>query len=870
MKNNKLYRIIVSLMLGIVIAFSAAACSTNPDSSDSDVQSIDILATLVLDINDTQKLDATLLPFGTQAKISWRSSNPEVASVSEDGVVSANSVGAALVRAYAGGKFADCSVTVIDPSLRAVNVISVKFNTGVISKLEVGETATLTPTILPENASDKSLTWDSTKKDVATVTQSGVITAIAPGTTNITATAHNGKKATCRVTVPGATEESTLYVKQVSALSDRDDFIMGMDASAVPSLEDAGVVYRDFDGEIKDVYQILKDNGITDIRIRIWNDPYQAGHSGEIEYSYGGGNCDINNAVAIAERCEAVGLGVIIDFHYSDFWADPGKQKAPKAWANKSVDERKTAIYEFTKESLQQIKDTEVKITMVQIGNETTRSICEADYGSAPATYCAYINSGARAVREVTGAVADGGAKVAIHLTNPDSRDFAGYAKTFKENKVDYDVFGTSYYPFWHGTLDNLAAKLKQAHDVDGKEVMILETSYAFTEEDFDGTGNTLLPVKTKPFTVQGQANAVMDVIETVANLGDYGLGICYWEGTWVAPADNREKTIEICNEFGCGWASAKSGPSEIGGDGYQANDVKQAGGVVIDNQAFFRSTDGKVLESIKVFKYAKTGLDAPTVADYIYSEELFYTVNVGTIVLPDKVTVILNDGSILPVDALWDVDTAEVANYINTVFDYVVKGTTPYGGEAICKIYVQNKNLLVDGSFEDSAGHSATDNLIDVPDPWKYDKLAPGSVLQLYVSTDSENAKMGDKSLHFWDSAALEFRVYQEVDLASAVAEYNYGIYSFSIDFQGGDCGEHEIYSYALITYKDGTEALTVKGSVVQATGWQEWSRSAVDEIIIDENVASVKVGVYLKAEGNGWGNFDNAQFFFKSAFSD
>ena len=870
MKTNKFYRTAVSLMLGIVMLFSAAACTVTPEpSGDENVESVDIMASLVIDIGDTYTLQATLMPFGVEAKVSWLSSDPSVATVNNDGLVTGVAAGVTIVRASAGGKFANCTVTVNDPNNRNVPVTSVKFNTNVVRDLEVGgDTVKLTATILPENATDKTLVWASSDPSVATVNNAGEITAVAPGTTNVTATAHNGLKATCRVTVAGEAQAvSTLNVKKIDELEDRDDFIMGMDASAVPSLEAAGVVYKDYDGTVKDVFQILKDNGITDIRIRIWNNPYQAAHYGDVAYSYGGGNCDVENAVAIAERCEEIGLGVIIDFHYSDFWADPGKQKAPKDWASKSTAERETAIYEFTKSCLEDIKETGVKITMVQVGNETTRSICEANFDSARSTYCAYINAGSRAVREVTGTVANGGAKVAIHLTNPESRDYAGYAQAFIDYNVDYDVFGSSYYPFWHGTLANLANKLKQVHDVSGKEVMVLETSYAFTDEDFDGTGNTQLPVKTQPFTVQGQSNAILDVIETIAKLGDYGLGICYWEGTWIAPADNRAETIELCNRYGCGWASAKAGPSSIGGDGYQASDVTTAGGVVIDNQAFFSSIDGKAIESLKVFKYAKLGLEAPPVADYLYTQELFYTVNEGTITLPAKVTIVLNDGSIMSVDALWDVDNDEVAGYINVVNDYVIKGTTPYGGEAICKIYVQNKNLLVDGSFENTAGYGSVDNKIDVPDPWKYELIASKHVLQLYVSTDEANAKMGTKSMHFWDDAAIELRLYQEVDLASAVAEYGLGVYGFSVDFAGGDCGDtQEIYSYALITYKNGKEALTVKGTSVTADGWQQWSRSAIDEIVITEDVASVKVGVYLKAEAGGWGNFDNAQFFFKS----
>ena len=860
---KKFSKIALCFLLVVAFAFSATACN-----KDSGIEGIDMISSVSIDVNDEYTLQATLLPFGAEGTISWKSSDTSVATVSDSGVVKGIAAGTASIKASAGGVSATCSVTVIDPSQATINVSSITLSPGVLT-FEEGDTQpkTISATIRPANATYQTLTWKSGDPTIATV-NNGVVTPVAPGQTLITATAHNNISKACLVTVKGDGSEQAkkeLYVRKVDSLENRTNFIMGMDASAVPSLEDAGVVYKNFDGQVEDVYQILKDNGITDIRIRIWNYPYQDGHYGDVEYSYGGGNCDVENAIAIAKRCKAAGLGVIIDFHYSDFWADPGKQYVPKAWKNLSVADRKTAIHDFTSECLTKIKqESDVKITMVQIGNETTRSICGASWDSAPTTYCEFINAGAQAVREVTGTVANGGAKVAIHLTNPESRDYPGYATTFKNNNVDYDVFGSSYYPFWHGTLDNLSKKLAQVHTISGKEVMVLETSYAFTEEDFDGNGNTRLNTQTYPFTVQGQANQILDVIETIADLGDYGLGVCYWEGTWVAPANNSTESLDLCNRFGCGWASAKAGPSTIGGDGYQSNDVTAAGGVVIDNQAFFM-TDGTPLESLKLFGLAKVGQIVAPAADYLYLAEQYYTVDEGEIVLPELVKIVLNDGSEMEIDAMWEKENSEIQAWIHTVDTYVVKGTTMYGGEAMCIVYVQNKNLLVDGGFENSAAQSG-DNKIIVPAPWKQ-RHEGGNVLQLYVS--NENKEMGEKSFHFWDDAELNFDLYQEIDsaaIAAAVAEYSYGTFSFSIDFMGDKCGDtQDIYAYAKVTYKDGTTK-TIKGSDVKAVGWKIWNRTSVD-FVIDETVAKIEVGIHVSAEANGWGNMDNAQFFYKSS---
>lgn len=129
---------------------------------------------------------------------------------------------------------------------------------------------------------------------------------------------------------PAVTSEG-LYVSKVENMP--DDFILGMDASAVLSLEKGGVKYYDFEGSEADVFQVLSDNGLNYIRLRVWNDPYDSRGNG-----YGGGNCDIDAAVEMGKRATAAGMKVLIDFHYSDFWADPNKQMVPKAWKGMDIE----------------------------------------------------------------------------------------------------------------------------------------------------------------------------------------------------------------------------------------------------------------------------------------------------------------------------------------------------------------------------------------------------------------------------------------------------------------------------------------------------------------------------------------------------
>ena len=158
-------------------------------------------------------------------------------------------------------------------------------------------------------------------------------------------------------------ESDSLYVRKVENIG--DDFIMGMDASSVISQEASGVKYYDYNGEEEDVFKVLSDSGINYIRVRIWNDPFDSeGHG------YGGGNCDINTAIAIGKRATKYKMKLLVNFHYSDFWADPAKQKAPKAWANMEYQDKCTALYEYTKECLQKLKDENIAVGMIQVGNE--------------------------------------------------------------------------------------------------------------------------------------------------------------------------------------------------------------------------------------------------------------------------------------------------------------------------------------------------------------------------------------------------------------------------------------------------------------------------------------------------------------------
>ena len=168
--------------------------------------------------------------------------------------------------------------------------------------------------------------------------------------------------------LPDGSEKSEIYVEPIADLP--DDFIRGMDASAVLSLENSGVTYYNYEGKEQDVFETLAQSGVNYIRLRVWNDPYDADGNG-----YGGGNNDVATAVALGKRATAYGMKVCVDFHYSDFWADPKRQHAPKAWEGMSASEKSEALYDFTKESLAELLDAGVDVGMVQVGNEINNSM---------------------------------------------------------------------------------------------------------------------------------------------------------------------------------------------------------------------------------------------------------------------------------------------------------------------------------------------------------------------------------------------------------------------------------------------------------------------------------------------------------------
>ncbi len=618
----------------------------------------------------------------------------------------------------------------------------------------------------------------------------------------------------------------SLYVKKVKNLS--DDFIMGMDASAVPSLEKSGVKYYNFEGKEADVYETLSLAGINYIRVRVWNDPFDKDGKG-----YGGGNCDINNAIEIGKRATAAHMKLIVNFHYSDFWADPSKQMVPKAWKSMDINAKSEALYQFTKDSLQKLRNEGVDIGMVQIGNETNGSMCGEKIWFNIASLMA---SGAKACREVVP-----NALIAVHFANPEKiTNYQDYAKKLAYYELDYDVFGSSYYPYWHGTLDNLNSLLSEIATTYNKKVMVLETSYAFTLQDTDFYGNTIGDgggvVQNYPYTIQGQANSVRDVVETVSKTTN-GIGIVYWEGTWISVGTNSyEENAAKWEKYGSGWAASYA-------KDYDPNDAgRYYGGCAVDNQAFFDAT-GHPLESLKVFGLCKVGNVIDIKPDAIETVTIKVDLAVKP-VLPTKVNAVMNDDSKQQVDVTWNVTDEELLDMQkHGPKVYTVKGVAG-GMEATCYVNMIEFNYLVNDSFEEDA------NKTRVPKGWKV--IETGKADELWVedkSTDSPEGA-GTKHYHFWSANTNTVNFNLEQDVKNLPD----GKYKFSMSIMGGDAGNTDVYIYFKV---NGELVATAPLSI---TSYNDWHTAWIKGIDIVSN-DTVTVGIHVECEGAGngaWGKID------------
>ena len=314
-------------------------------------------------------------------------------------------------------------------------------------------------------------------------------------------------------------------------------FVRGADLSMLQHLQDHGVEYRE-GGEVRDPLALFRAHGVDTVRLRLFVSP--DGKEGQVN--------TLPYTLKLARRVKRAHLRLLLDFHYSDGWADPTHQTIPAGWKGLSRPQLASRVFSYTRDVMAAFKQEGCLPDMVQVGNEVTNGmmwpaagpLSEASGWNGVSSRMAFPSRGAAAqtawdaladllkagVRGVRAADPDGRVKVMIHIDKGGNRNVSRlFFGALARRDVRFDVIGLSYYPFWHGTLpelkDNIAFLFKTYH----KDVMVAETGY-----DWNGGEQGTLPF---PPTPAGQEAFLRALLQTVASTPG-GRGVFYWAPEWV------------------------------------------------------------------------------------------------------------------------------------------------------------------------------------------------------------------------------------------------------------------------------------------------------------------------------------------------
>ena len=322
--------------------------------------------------------------------------------------------------------------------------------------------------------------------------------------------------------------------------------IRGADLSFTRQLEAAGVRYSDR-GRVRPVEQILRSHGANWVRLRTWVNP-PAGYS------------DLGSTIELARRAKRAGMQVLLDLHYSDFWADPAHQTTPAAWAGQDLTALAATVRCYTRDTITALERAGARVDMVQVGNEVTAGMLwplGQVYTSAGTDWTGFttlLAAGTAGVRDASAR----GARIPV-MVHIDRGGDNGGTRWFFDHVlaagIDPDVIGLSYYPFWHGSLDDLRANLVDTAQRYGRDVVVVETAYPWTMSDGDSLENLIddiseLPdAETFPPSPQGQAAYFEALRQVLADVPDgRGAGFFAWEPEWVP---------------GVGWAPGQGNPND-------------------------------------------------------------------------------------------------------------------------------------------------------------------------------------------------------------------------------------------------------------------------------------------------------------------
>ena len=321
-----------------------------------------------------------------------------------------------------------------------------------------------------------------------------------------------------------------LLVAAPAQAREQPRFYFGADLSYVNEMEDCGAVYR-VGGEAYDPYAIFAETGHNLVRVRIWNDAEWTRYS------------NLDDVKETIRRARAEGMQVLLDFHYSDDWADGDKQIVPKAWRpiRDDVPALSRVVYDYTVETLKALEAEGLMPEMVQVGNETNPEMMgELDWketrdGINWPRNAALLNAGIKAVRDASATTAIK-PRVMLHIAQPENTE-PWFTAARLHGVTDYDLIGVSYYRKWStNDLAGLSSTIQRLKSDFGKDVVVVETSYPFTNDGADASPNLLGPdtlLPDYPATEAGQLSYMTDITQAVISSG--GTGVVYWEPAWVS-----------------------------------------------------------------------------------------------------------------------------------------------------------------------------------------------------------------------------------------------------------------------------------------------------------------------------------------------
>ncbi len=580
-------------------------------------------------------------------------------------------------------------------------------------------------------------------------------------------------------------------------------FIKGADISSLEAVEDYGGTFYGFDGSEVDVIDFLAENGCNYYRLRIWNEPTASFDAGDY--------CNLEHTIELAKRIKEAGISYLLDFHYSDWWADPENQTVPAAWQEMNAEELESAVYDYTAEVLNALAEADAYPDMVQIGNEIGNGMLW-DYGTMehPETLAKFLNSGIRAVRDTTPAGQQ--TQIMIHVQTGGS---VGATQTFFETieangVTDYDLVGLSYYPYWQGTFADMKANIDNIYEVFGKQTVLAETAYPFTNDNADSKSNMVSEADLKGVGFEASEENQRRVLELIMNAVaecEGGLGIFYWEPAWLA----------------------------VEGAG-----VSKGSGNEWENQTLF-DFEGRALDGVRAFAFEPGSLDND-VALYVYpfdGVEIDRSASGDDLIaeLPETARVLYQDGSIREVEVEWDLTSMKTITethvaFKGTVLDFQVS----LGADLI------EKNSLNNLDFEDG------------PTGWVLvDEKRAGQIR----NDSSSYPHSGKWSFQYWNADAFSMNLYQQAAVTET-GQYNLQVWSQGV-------GDTELLLTLYIADQNGT---VIASTPFQNQGWDNWQHPIVSAQLEEGDI--VRIGVLVEAGSDDWGTLDEFTFYTGEPLSD